>query len=313
MTSNPARAWLWKLAAIVFTIAGVTALCNYSIDLYGLFKDPKGKQLSVFHNERTTKYLYGYRYIPANFDGIMIGTSVSDNWDTSLMQGARVYNASLNGGNISEEKLILDQVLARGKMKLVVFCIYPYLTMNHGRKSGDMAPSEYWGALGSIPLLREYAVALKVRLGKTRSTHDPYGRFHFENAVPDVVKFRAKPGVFKKPPEVVVDEVAFAEYAQLVRDARAHGARIVAFFPPVYAEFYAQQKPAFDAYFARVSALFQPGEQVINFNQPAYAEAARDPLTFMDGIHLTPAAADRFSADLAAAIAAPTGVALAPH
>lgn len=95
------------------------------------FREPVGRKLMIYANERTSKYLFGYRYIPANFDGILIGSSISDNWDISKIQESHVYNISIASGNITEERLVAENVFARGRMKLAIFCIHTYLTTQH--------------------------------------------------------------------------------------------------------------------------------------------------------------------------------------
>src|SRR6185295_18204642 len=96
-----AGAWCIAFSAIVVGVSGTVAFTNYNLDYYGLFRDAKDRSLTFYSNERTSKYLYGFNYIPANFDGLLIGTSASLNWDPSAIKGYRIYNASISGGNIS--------------------------------------------------------------------------------------------------------------------------------------------------------------------------------------------------------------------
>lgn len=307
MISKSSGKWCGYFAAIVLTSSGIIAATNYHIDFYGLFKDPSGKKLKLYSNERTTKYLYGYRYIPANFDGILFDPSISANWTTSSMQDARVYNASINGGNISEATLIGDNVFARGKIKLAIFCIHPYLTATHGRKSEQMHPREYWGAFGSISLLHSYVDYWRNQAHHHKDVGDENGTEPFTLVGERVDKFAAltdsevRAEAAAKP--IVVDQAALAEYAHLLGSARGHGARVVAFIPPIYAPIYDGERASFDAYVRRVSALFRRGEQIIDFNLQAYDAYLLNRATFPDGTHLSPTAAAYFSAELASAIA----------
>lgn len=307
MISNASGKWCGYFAAILLSSSGIIGAANYQIDFYGLFKDPSGKKFKLHANERTTKYLYGYRYIPANFDGILFGPSITANWGTSAVTRARVYNASINGGNISEEALIGDNVFAHGKIKLAIFCIHPYLTATHGRKSEQMDTREYWGALGSMSLLHSYIAYWRNHANGDKDIGDENGTESFGDGGEHAARFAAlsdaevRARAAAKP--FVVNEAAFAAYANLVKAARAHGARVVAFVPPLYAPVYDGGRAAFDAYVARVGALFRPDEQIIDFNRPAFAAHLRDRATFPDGTHLSPAAAAYFSAALASAIA----------
>jgi hypothetical protein len=105
--------------------------------------------------------------------------------------------------------------------------------------------------------------------------------------------------VVHKP--IVVDEAAVEEYRRLVQAARAHGARVMAFIPPVYAAKYEERRKDYEAYFARMARLFHPGE-LIDLNSPRYAAYARERTTFYDDTHLTRNAMEFFSAELTAAI-----------
>lgn len=297
MISNSCGRWCASFAAIIISVAAAIIVLNYSMDFYGLFRDVQGKKIKVYANERTSKYLFSYRYIPTNFDGILIGSSLSRTWDVSRIKGVRVYNASIAGGNISEEKLIADNVLARRHVKLVIFCIHPYLTATHGRRSDYMYPREYWGALGSIDLVRVYIKFLGARFGLAKDRYDEYGvNNEFE---PDPIEALNRAAASKR---LTVDEIAFAEYAQVLETSRAHGAKIVAFIPPMFVGRYEAEKAEYDVYFARMAKLFRPDEKIIDFNARPYATYTRDQGNFYDGAHLTANAADFFSRELASAV-----------
>jgi len=106
--------------------------------------------------------------------------------------------------------------------------------------------------------------------------------------------------VVHKP--VIIDEAAVDEYRRLVEAARAHGARVMAFIPPIYAAKYEERRKDYDAYFTRMKSLFRPGENIIDLNAPRYAAYTRERTTFYDDTHLTREATEFFSAELAAAI-----------
>ena len=63
------------------------------------------------------KYLVNERYVPANFDGSIIGPSSSANWDVSSLAGARIYNESIPGGNAAEEQMLVKRALDKGHFK----------------------------------------------------------------------------------------------------------------------------------------------------------------------------------------------------
>jgi len=51
--------------------------------------------------------------VPANFDAVLIGSSMSANWNTSKIKALRVYNESMSAANIVEEKALVDHALSR--------------------------------------------------------------------------------------------------------------------------------------------------------------------------------------------------------
>jgi hypothetical protein len=303
--ARAAARWCWRFAGTVLAAALAVAALNAAIDWYGLFRDPTGRALAGHSSERTAKFLLAHRYVGANFDGLIVGTSLTDNWDPAQVRAARLYNASLNGGNISEERMLVDEVLASGRVHLVVFCIHPFLTASIGPKSGEMNPRTLRGALGSVELLKEYAHAGMQAAGLEQGgAFLPDGRYLYQAPAADQRAFRADPATAKraKAVDAPVNEAAVAEYAQLLAEARAQGARVAGFIPPMYAPYYEERKALYDAYFVRLRALFAPGELVVDFNAPPYAAYDADAGNFQDGYHLTAQGAARFSAELGAAL-----------
>ena len=306
MTSSSlftARSWCATYFALVAALLMVIAGVNYALDFYGLFGDSTHRGIRVYANERTVKYLLSLRYIPENFQGIMIGTSISENWDITRVGPMRIYNASVSGANISEEKLIADNVFARGHIRLAVFCIHPYLTLTHGRKTDYMNPREYWGALGSIQLLRDYTGATLEHLAGEPAFADANGVGRVatggDEGLAAVRWQRALRRAQAGAADMDINPQSFDEYAALVRTAHAHGAVVVGFIPPIYSVGYQSQRQEYDSYFARVRALFEPEDIIVDFNAPQYSRYTTDLATFYDGTHLSDSAARFFSRELA--------------
>lgn len=74
----------WSAFCIVGALAAAAALCwlNYRVDLYGLFGKDHDRSGMVYSNERSGKYLLSLRYVPEHCDSLLVGSSVTDNWDT---------------------------------------------------------------------------------------------------------------------------------------------------------------------------------------------------------------------------------------
>lgn len=264
-------------------MAASVAALNRSVDQFGIYGDPTGRSLHVSANGRMTKFLFGMKYIPSNFSGLLLGGSITENWDTALLSGARVYNASLAGANISEQALIARSVFAQRRLQLVIVTVFPYLTETHGRKSSQMVPDEYWGALGSVALAEIYMGRLLEQKFHRAPRDDAFG------VSPDSPRFAEPAGA---PRPETVDADGFAEFGELVRTAHARSERVVALIPPYLRPVWERQRPFFEGYNRRALAAFESDDVVIDFNQPEYLGFTEERENFPDGAHLKRAAAD---------------------
>lgn len=280
----------WNALVLGIIVAlGIAAIAiNYKLNVFGVFGNVSGKKLVVYDNERSTKFLFSYNYIPSNFDGLLVGSSISDNWNTGLMTTARIYNASLMGGNISEEALIVDKVLQRSHPTIVLFLIYPYLTKSHGSRSGFMNPNEYWGALGSVQLAETYWSKWLIDRGYSKLEFNEFGsddfeaRHHFHPGGPDLAE---------ESWETDIDSAALKEYGDLVQRVRASGARVAGVMPPVKSDVWNKHRAGYLRYYGLVTRSFQPGEPIIDLNALASPQFLADRSNFPDGIHLSTSAA----------------------
>lgn len=309
MTSSPrqqAAYWCAAYFAILLVALAAVIGVDYAVDFYGLFHDSRTRAIRVYSNEPAVKYLLSYRYVPENFAGIVIGPSVSENLDIGRVGSLRIYNASISGANISEEKLLTDNILPRGHVRVALVCIHPYLTRDHGPKSGSMEPAAYWSALGSIQLLRDYVHAAVAGLQHVPPLADENGVGNFGVQVDSgeaKVRWRHKLRDLGSV-TITIDERAFDEYSALLESARQRGTIIVGFIPPIYRPEYAANRQIYQRYFARIRALFRPQETIVDFNDPKYEALTSDAATFYDGTHLSDQGASFFSAELRRLVAA---------
>jgi hypothetical protein len=290
------KQWLTNTLLVVALVAGAGAGLNYRINAFGVFGDVRGKTYRSYLNEdREAKYLFSFNYIPANFDGILLGSSISGNWDTRKIQPARTYNLSIDGANITEEKVLAENVFAREKVRLVLLCVYPHMVSNHGRKTAYMQPRDYWTALGSTQLLREYLNRILARLGRRKAIDNEFGVADYSGLEQDVDPLKVDYRLSHRE-ELVLDETAVAEYAALLDEARAHGARIVAFIPPHYSGVW--NGPDYAAFLARMNRLFHPDEKIIDFNETKYEKFRNIRENFYDGVHISGKGADFLISEL---------------
>ena len=304
ISSISSKKWLVLFSVILVSLTASLVTANYFVDYYGLFRDVEGKKLIPYDNFRLAKYLYSYNYIPVNFDGILLGPSVSMNFDSSKIVNRNVYNLSIDGGNISENKLIADIALSKGQFSLVVFTNHPYMIRDFGPKTPYLNPREYYGALGNVQLLKEYFHWAAARLNLYHNAYqvDENGVFDYEKPSHLLSGFQSNPGPFDEYPSYKVEERALDEYKQLVHAARSHGAKLVVLIPPIYSEAYLAHKDHYDDNFKEVSDLFLPHEEIINFNLPLYSKYTDDVSNFQDYIHLSRKGAEIFSLEFASQI-----------
>jgi hypothetical protein len=285
----------WILLTAFLALAGaiVNLLINTRLDIYGLFRDTRGLHLGVIDNERRTKFLLSERYVPENFNAVLIGSSVTNNWNTSGIRAFRVYNESIDGGNISEEKLLVEKVLRKTPLKLAICVVHPYMTDSHGINSGDMTDKEYWGALGSTTLFRAYGRLLRSR--GSSFLWDEYGTEEFAGPIKLNAVLRK---MFEPGSEFHIDPDAVVDYRNLVEELRHQGARLVVVVPPVSKELLEPKRKELARYLNQVMPIFSPQDPVINFSSPEYESFIQDSENFRDGIHLSPEGAAKVMAAL---------------
>ena len=145
----------WSLVILVLLVS-----VNLWIDLYGLFWRTGKDGINIYSDERTTKYLLAHRYVPLNFDAYILGPSLSANLNTKEIAKYKIYNMSMMGANITEQREVLNKAMERSTPKFVIICLHPYLTADHGMKTGMINSREYYGAIGSVSLYKAYLLKL---------------------------------------------------------------------------------------------------------------------------------------------------------
>ena len=279
------RYWLKTTISITLIVTIGIAIADAYIDLFGVFRDPTGRELTVYGDDRVAKYLLSTRYVGANFDGVLIGSSMTANWTVGQMQSARLYNESLNGGNIVEEKVLLDRVLEQsGKTKLVLMVVHPYLTASHGFETVHISPREVWGALGSQNLFDAYKSMVKIRMGRETQSFDVAGAQDFgsEEKKLNPTLFT----MFKRGTEFEVDPIAEENYRTAVAEIHARHIPLVFVIPPTYEGLLAQKREAFARFVQMQLSVKRPEDRVLDFSAPEFLEFQSEAMNFSDGVHL---------------------------
>jgi len=279
-------------------VVSVLVSINIYIDIFGLFRRIDNRKVAIYGEERIAKYLYSFRYIPENFDGVLLGSSVSENFDLTMFPGYRIYNLSINGGNVADLKPLVENICHKREFKLSMIAIHRYLTKDHVKKTDFMTPRQYWSALGSPQLGTAYAVRIAVRLNLVRALYNDRGtllpdsdpdtdssRAKIEQTVIDIRRGTAAVGDYS------IDPVALEELNEILGQVRSHSGRVVIFYPPTPGPVLAECAAKYARYRDTVNALTKPSDIVVDFNKPEYEQFRSNFANFTDGVHLSAAGA----------------------
>lgn len=277
----------------VVTIAFFISI-NIYVDIYGLFLGRKNRK--VYVNERTSKYLFSFRYIPENFDGIIIGPSLSANLDPRQIDGFTVYNSSIMGANISELHYLIDNIQNTGSMKLAIICLDPYLTKDFGKKSAAIDPKEYYGALGSTNLLRTYLM-YAIRTWKLLPNKyaagiiNENGRNNFELEMKNIdpertIEEKVKQKQYEKTD---IDPRSYNELKEVISKIRSRRTKIVAYFSPIPHQIFSIGNKDYLKYQNKILQLFTADDIVIDLNNDEYKSITSDYKYYIDHGHLSAA------------------------
>jgi hypothetical protein len=279
-------------------LAAAFVLFNVCMDEFGLFGKVKGRHIRIYTSEKASKYLLSYRYIPENFDALIIGPSLSDQLDPRKINGYKVYNLSILMGNASEVRLMADNVLNRGHIRLLILCLHPYLTKDSILWDKRMRPESRLSVLGSTFTFKFYNDKLKSMLNpKNDSFSESWSGYSrpihkkgisteafIDNFVALVIRGNGAVGD--------IDPTAFAQLKELVQLARERGAHIFAYYHPVPFKVLNACEPAFRRYQQQINTLFDGSDLVWDFNTPEYDSFRKNTDNYIDHGHLSFAGAD---------------------
>jgi len=273
------RRWIILTIGTFAALAAVIAGIGYAIDPYGVLRNPTGRRLGIYFSERKAKFLMSKRYVPANFDGLIVGPSSSANWNISTLAGVRMYNESLPGGDAAEEQIEVDQALVRGHFKLALLMISPTMTSTHEVSDGldTVTTSE---AIASIHAFVHEAAYLMIASHHAlrKSGVAPNGQV--EEPYTKGFNVEPLPHTFFN-----LDPIAVNQYRALVQSLQREQVKVIYVVPPVYDPLYALNKGAFDGYVKSILHLL-PAAPVINFQAPEFAALRSDPHNFIDCYHM---------------------------
>jgi hypothetical protein len=287
-----------KIISLVSLIGlAIIVSTNVLIDIYGLFLPTAGKKLPIYNNERVSKYLLSYRYIPENFDAAIIGTSLSANLDVAPYNKTsskyQIYNASIMGANISEITPVAEN-LVKGGVNNIIICFSPYMTKNSGSKEVDLNIKLYYGALGSKNLYETYLVALIRKFELLPNKYpknqvDEYGVNHYENLfkVGNVKEKIQKVIEGTKNEKLAIDPIALKELQNLIQLLNDKKVNYIGYFHPIPREVFEDKHEDYINFERTVRGLVNDNNKLIDFNTSNYNWFTSDYSNYIDHGHLS--------------------------
>jgi hypothetical protein len=144
---------------------------------FGVFGYSNVFEKRVFGVERRAKFLLCKRFVPENFNGLILGPSLSGNLDPNEHQPLQVYNGSIRGGGIAILQRFYSTMKAgRAKFDVVLICLNPYLLNADDSEERVVWDQTHRSVFGSYNLLVYYMYAA-VRISGIAPNRFPYDAF----------------------------------------------------------------------------------------------------------------------------------------
>jgi hypothetical protein len=287
LAQMPAGRWFFTTLGLIALLILVHIAIAWRMDLFGIFRDAHGRALITSEHERKAKYLLNQAYVPANFDSLIVGASASVNWRSNELTGYRFYNESLEGGDASEERKLVDQALIRGHYKVALVVLYPRVTSLHLLQDGfdQVTRTEVLGSINALGL--EYDAVMN-RVHPRPQNYFPDGSHELPKHAP--------PGATDGGSQIdpTQDTEAVEDYRFAVQSLADRGTRIVYVVCPLYQPNYLVNQKIMAAYLKKATSIMPPGP-VIDFNAPEYTSFRSDPGNYIDFIHLSSTGAEKIS------------------
>jgi hypothetical protein len=277
----PDRAWIATTLGVVVVVVGLNFLLAWRLDIFGLLRDPRGRELVNSRHERKAKYLLNFNYVPENFDALVIGASSSANWRLEGLSQYRFYNESMLAADGTEERMLVDKALEKGHFKVALVGIALAITDRHDLQDGldHVDPREALGSFYSYVMILD---RLHDRLLHRKSGFYPDGSWEF----PPHKLVPLDPNVrFTKNPK---DPKAAEDYRTMIQELIAHGTRVVYVVAPHYGLDVNGSRQVIGDY-VRDFLATNPPAPLIDLTDPRFAALDDDPEYFIDEDHLSPA------------------------
>ncbi len=282
---SPKR-FVWATLGLSLFLSAAFASIFYCVNDFGLWRSKEN--IRVWGREKTSKYLLPFKYIPENFEGFVLGPSVSVNLDTRLIKNHKIYNLSMNGANISELQHAAQNVLSHENTKYLILCLHPYITKDSGIKGRQIDPKEYWGSIFSfLPiemLMHRYKAISNPTLDKFDQSE--WGYFEFQRFWKHDFKDIASTKEFDD--EIVIDPVAYEELKRVINLANDNQVQVLAYYYPTFHGWQEEWEAsgAWNQYQREMQRLFDEDDIVLDLTTPEYYYITKNYASYTDG-HLS--------------------------
>jgi len=278
-----ARRWIFTVFTVLAAAVAFCAGLAYAIDPYGLWRDSSGRPLRIYFQDAKAKLLMCDRYVPTNFDALIVGPSSGEPLSFDRMHGYRIYNLSIGGANAAESQILVDRALSRGHYKLAFVVIQEQMTLGHELRAelAETRPGE--SAISIHAFINEAGTLLASRgVMLRRNPVSPNGQYIFarERGQIGVGPIGPLGAAYFQP-----DPVAVRDLSDMVRSLMASGTKVVYVQLPVYRGLYESNRSDFERYTALMRSEL-PAAPFVDFDDPRYEAISGDPDNFSNAKHL---------------------------
>jgi hypothetical protein len=283
IVADPFRGWLLQTLLLTTVIACAFVWAAVRTDLLGLHGR---NDVRIHAIPRFSVYVMTYRFIPDNFNALLLGNSQAAVIDTSRIHNYKVFNAAELWGTMTEERILGEQVLQRGHLKMAVLLLVPDLLSSHAIRSAYMTPHDYWSSFGSIQtLLIDYEAARQALGHPGAKTFDFYGRNRFPLYFGPPTRFT--------PDQLLIDPIAVRDLSQLIAHLHSKGVTVYLMFAPMYQAKWDAQREELLEWQSKVTAGLPPGQsELIELPEHVKNTLQSNRANFPDYTHLSPSGSD---------------------
>lgn len=264
---------------------------NLIVNDFGLWKNRES--IRIWTREKTSKYLLSHRYIPDNYDGLIIGSSVAANINPLKLDHGKIYNLSMEGANSFEAQMCTQKVINRGNISLIIVSMYPYFTQDCGIKGAQIAPQEYWGSVFSVlPIRVTFCKARKALFKdfKSRYNNSEHGYIDINVGV-DTQTFYKEMKEFKEitAAEITLNENALKSLKEILHQANLNNIKVVAYYHPIFIKKFngLKKSGAWKEYQSKLATFTQKVDFVWDLNTPEYNYLRSDIINYTGTGHLS--------------------------